>query len=85
MVRLEHQISEEIDETAKAFFENGGVIKSIYETNSASKLRKATGWTTGTIDDLIKVCYRYESYGEQIKLTPVRVPNITILTARPFL
>lgn len=78
MIKLELQVSEEIDETAKEFFTRGGVIKSIYETDSEFKVKKGETWTTGTMEDLIKVTSAYESYGEQVKLSKVRVPNMTI-------
>jgi len=78
MIKLELQVSEELDDTAKDFFARGGVIKSIYETDSSFKIKKGDTWTTGTIDDLINVTTKFESYGEQVKLSTVRVPNITI-------
>ncbi len=78
MIKLELQVSEELDETAKEFFARGGVIKSIYETDSEFKVKKGETWTTGTMEDLIKVTSAYESYGEQVKLSKVRVPNMTI-------
>ncbi|MBN8571822.1 MAG: TrmB family transcriptional regulator [Ignavibacteria bacterium] len=78
MIKLELQVSEELDETAKEFFARGGVIKSIYETDSEFKVKKGETWSTGTMEDLIKVTSAYESYGEQVKLSKVRVPNMTI-------
>lgn len=78
MIKLELQVSEELDETAKEFFTRGGVIKSIYETDSEFKVKKGETWTTGTMEDLIKVTSAYESYGELVKLSKVRVPNMTI-------
>lgn len=78
MIKLELQVSEELDNTAKEFFARGGEIKSIYETDSEFKVKKGETWTTGTMEDLIKVTSAYESYGEQVKLSKVRVPNMTI-------
>lgn len=78
MIRLEHQVSDEIDLTAKKFIKKGGVIKSIYEASSEFKIKKNNHWMTGTFEDLVKVCTKFESYGEKVKLSPMRVPNITI-------
>ncbi|MBS1492759.1 MAG: TrmB family transcriptional regulator [Bacteroidetes bacterium] len=78
MIKLELQVSDELDDTAKEFFAKGGVIKSIYETDSEFKVKKGETWTTGTMEDLIKVTSAYESYGEQVKLSKLRVPNMTI-------
>jgi sugar-specific transcriptional regulator TrmB len=78
MIRLELQVSDELDDTARDFFAKGGVIKSIYETDSSFKIKKGDSWTNGTLEDLINVCSKFESYGEQVKLSKVRVPNVTI-------
>ena len=78
MVKLEHQVTDDIDETAKAFFAKGGVIRSIYETNSVFKVKKENTWTHGNLEDLINVVSKFESYGEDVKLSTSRLPNITI-------
>ncbi len=78
MIKLELQVSDELDDMAKEFFARGGVIKSIYETDTTFKVKKGESWTTGTMQDLIKVTSKFESYGEQVKLSKVRVPNMTI-------
>ncbi|CAN5572773.1 hypothetical protein BH10BAC5_BH10BAC5_13570 [soil metagenome] len=78
MVRLEHQVTDDIDETAKAFFAKGGVIRSIYETNSVFKVKKENTWTHGNLEDLINVVSKFESYGEDVKLSKTHLPNITI-------
>lgn len=78
MIKLELQVSEELDNTAKEFFARGGVIKSIYETDSEFKVKKGETWTTGTMEDLISVTTKFESYGEKVMLSKVRVPNMTI-------
>jgi sugar-specific transcriptional regulator TrmB len=78
MIRLEHQVSDELDETARDFYSRGGVIKSIYETDSAFKVKKGSSWTGGSMEDLINLCEKFESYGEIVKLSLSRVPNMTI-------
>lgn len=78
MIRLEGFISDEIDETAKKFIKNGGIIRSIYEVSSKFKIKVNDQWVTGSTDDLIKVCKAYEDYGEQLRLTNEKILNMTI-------
>lgn len=78
MIRLEHQVTDEIDVTAKKFISKGGVIKSIYETDTEFKVKKDNHWTTGTMEDLVNVVSKFEKYGEEVKLSTKRVPNLTI-------
>lgn len=78
MVRLEHYVSDEIDETAKSFFKNGGIIKSVYETSLNFKVKRGNNWNEGTLEDLIKTVEKFEKYGEKIRLSEIPVPNITV-------
>jgi hypothetical protein len=78
MIRLEGYISEEIDETAKQFIKNGGVIKSVYELSSSFKIKVKDQWVAGTENDLVKICKSYESYGEQLRLSNKQLLNMTV-------
>lgn len=78
MIRLEMYISDEVDKTAEKFIKNGGIIKSIYEVSDNFKVKKDGKWTEGNTDDLIKVFSKFEKYGEQVKLSKVKIPNFTV-------
>ena len=78
MIRLEHFVSDELDTNAKKFFQRGGVIRSVYEAGKKIKVKKDLKIVDGTIDDLSRIVKKYESYGEQVKLSKTPVPNMTI-------
>lgn len=80
MIRLEGQITDEIDDMAKKFFEKGGVIKSIYEASLKFKIIKNQNDFKNevTFDDLIDLCQSYEKAGEDVKISTVEIPNMTI-------
>ena len=78
MIKLEHFISEEVDETAKKFIKKGGVIRSVYEAGEDIKVKRGNKWQQGTVNDLIKIVENYEKYGEQLKLCNFPVPNLTV-------
>jgi len=78
MVKLEHAIMNEIDETAKKFMKKGGVIKSLYQVSENFRIKKDNKWIKGTISDLIKACEFFEKSGEVLKLSESPVPNMTI-------
>jgi sugar-specific transcriptional regulator TrmB len=78
MIRLEIYISDEVDQTAERFIKSGGIIKSIYEVGNNFKVKKDGKWTEGNVDDLVKVFTKFEKYGEQLKLSKVKIPNFTV-------
>ncbi|MBS1515047.1 MAG: hypothetical protein JSS63_08440 [Bacteroidetes bacterium] len=78
MVKLEHAVLGEVDETAKKFIAGGGVIKSIYQVSENFRIKKEGKWSKGTKEDLIKSCEVFESYGEILRLSSGAVPNMTI-------
>lgn len=78
MVKLEHAVMNEIDETAKKFMKKGGVIKSLYQVSENFRIKKDNKWIKGTISDLIKACEFFEQSGEILRLSESPVPNMTI-------
>lgn len=78
MVRLEHFISDEIDDTAEKFIKKGGVIKSVYQFGEGFRVKRGSKWSNGTELDLIEALEKFESYGEKVRLSRDNVPNITI-------
>jgi sugar-specific transcriptional regulator TrmB len=78
MIRMEMYISDQIDKTAAEFIGRGGVIKSIYELSENFKIKKHDRWTDCTNEDLHKVFSTFESYGEEVRLSKTKIPNLAI-------
>ena len=78
MIRLEGFISEGLDLGAKDFFKKGGVIKSIYESSLNFKIVKENARINGTLNDLLRICERFEKNGEDVRISNKELPNITI-------
>lgn len=78
MIRLEGYVSEELDLRAKEFFKRGGVIKSIYEASLNFKIIKDETRQNATLEDLLRICSRFEKSGEQVRISKSELPNMTI-------
>ncbi len=78
MNRLEGQISTELDEETKKFFERGGRSRSIYEASTNFKLEKGGKWESVTKEDLIAMCEKFEEQGEEIHLAEKVPQNVAI-------
>lgn len=78
MIRMEMYLSDQIDKTAAEFIKKGGVIKSIYELSENFKIKKHDRWVDCTDEDLYKVFSGFESYGEKVRLSKTKVPNLAI-------
>ena len=78
MIRMEMYLSDQIDKTAADFIKKGGVIKSIYELSENFKIKKHDRWVDCTDEDLHKVFSGFENYGEKVKLSKSKVPNLAI-------
>jgi sugar-specific transcriptional regulator TrmB len=78
MIRMEMHISDEIDDTAIKFIKNGGTIKSIYEINDNFKIKKNGRWIDCSDGDLLKVFTKFEKYGEQLRISKTKIPNLVI-------
>ena len=78
MYRLRGIVSSELDEIAKDFVKNGGVLRSIYQTELNFKILKNGTASPATKDGLITVCENFRDAGEQIRLCELEIPNMTI-------
>jgi len=78
MIRLEGYVSEELESDAKDFLKKGGVIKSVYEASLNFKLVKDNSRQDATLEDLLRICGRFESSGEQVRISKSELPNMTI-------
>lgn len=78
MIRLEGYVSEELDSGASDFFKRGGEIKSIYEASLNFKIIKDSTRQNASLEDLIRICSRFEKTGEKIRISDSELPNMTI-------
>lgn len=78
MIRLEGYVSEELDSGASDFFKKGGVIKSIYEASLDFKIIKDNSRLDAELEDLLRICSKFQKAGEQIKISKSELPNMTI-------
>lgn len=78
MVRLEHGIVDELDETAKKFLQNGGIIKSIYEVSSEFRIQRKGEWSKGDVHDLLAVLEKFAKTGEDLRVSEIQISNTTI-------
>jgi sugar-specific transcriptional regulator TrmB len=78
MVRLEHGIIDELDENAEKFLQAGGIIKSIYEVSSEFRIQKKGEWSKGNTNDLIAVLEKFQSTGEDLRISDRQISNTTI-------
>jgi len=79
MYRFKGLITEDATETARKFIENGGKIKSIYKIGLDFKTQKGDQVSDASVEDLIKVCEMFRASGEDIRLTDIEIPNMTII------
>lgn len=78
MIRLEGYVSEELDTGASDLIKKGGEIKSIYEASFDFKIIKDNSRQNATLDDLLRICSRFEKNGEKVRISKSELPNMTI-------
>jgi sugar-specific transcriptional regulator TrmB len=71
-------VSEKLDDTARKFIRNGGSIRTIYQTSLSFKTLVGGKAVPASRKDLIRVCESFAKYGEQVRLSEIKIPNITI-------
>jgi sugar-specific transcriptional regulator TrmB len=79
MVRLEYQLIDELDESAKKFLSNGGVIKSIYEIGSEFRVQKNNVSKKADVNSILAALENFERAGEQAKVSNMQLSNTTII------
>ncbi len=78
MYRLNGTVSEELDSTAEKLIRNGGTVKSIYMATLDFKVVKDGKAIPANHEDLVRVLESFEKYGEKVRISKVKIPNITI-------
>jgi sugar-specific transcriptional regulator TrmB len=79
MNRIKGLITAEINDFTKNFTSHGGVIKSIYKISLDFKVLKDEKAVNATGADLVKVCEMFQSFGEEVRLTTIEIPNMVII------
>lgn len=79
MVRLEHLVSDELEDYAKRFLKNGGVIKSIYEIGEEFRVQKNNVSKKMNVKEIVKSLENFERQGEKIKVSEMQLSNTTII------
>jgi len=78
MFRLNGVVTDDLDTTAEKLIKSGGAIKSIYQISLDFKVLKDGKFFPAKPEDLIRVCESFERYGEQVRLSKMKIPNISI-------
>jgi sugar-specific transcriptional regulator TrmB len=78
MYQLKGLVAEEFNEIAANFISKGGVIKSIYRASLDFKILSDGKLTPASENDLTRVIRKFQESGEQVRLSEVKIPNITI-------
>ncbi len=79
MYRFKGLVMAESDEVAARFLKNGGVLKSIYQISLDFKIQRGSKISDAKLGDLLAVCRKFEKNGEQIRLSEINIPNMTII------
>jgi predicted transcriptional regulator len=77
--QLKGIISDDSDMVANEFIQKGGTIRSIYGYMLDFKIIRNGEVIDATKDDLIKVCKNFERMGEEVRISLLNLPNMTIV------
>lgn len=78
MYKLKGLVTEELNDLAEKLIKNGGKLRSIYQVTLDFKVIRGGKETNASSDDLIRVLEFFESKGEEVRLSEMKIPNITI-------
>ncbi len=79
MYHIKGIVSEDSDEVANEFIKKGGKIKAIYSFNLDFKVEKNGKVLDAEKDDFIKVISQFEKMGEDVRISKLNIPNMTIV------
>jgi sugar-specific transcriptional regulator TrmB len=78
MFRLKGVVSDELDKTASKLIKKGCIIKTIYQISLNFRIVRNGISKPAEPEDLIRICESFEKYGEQVRLSQIEIPNISI-------
>jgi len=79
MFRFKGMVTEECNETTLNFMKTGGTLRSIYHISLDFKISEGSRKADAQPNDLIRVCEAFQKNGEQIRLSRLEIPNMTII------
>ncbi|MBN8585989.1 MAG: hypothetical protein J0M37_12940 [Ignavibacteria bacterium] len=79
MNRLKGIVTDDINDFSLNFIKGGGSIRSLYKISLDFRVKKGDKTVNASNDDLLNICRVFESYGEQVKLTSIEIPNMVII------
>ncbi|RPI13777.1 MAG: TrmB family transcriptional regulator [Ignavibacteriae bacterium] len=68
MIRLEGNISPELDEAVSNLYKKGGIVRSIYEASYNFRVKTPEGWKKVDEAGLVDIVKKFESFGEQVHI-----------------
>lgn len=71
-------VTEELDATASEMIKKGAVIKSIYMESLNFKIKKNGKLLQAKPGDLLRILQTFERYGEKVRISKMKIPNVTI-------
>lgn len=78
MIRLESNVSHELDEAAVNLYKRGGTIRSIYEASYNFKIKMGDKWENVSPEKLLELCKGFEKQGEQVRISERIFQNMAI-------
>lgn len=72
-------ISEDSENVTNEFISKGGKIRSIFNFNLDFKVEKNGKVIDANKDDFIKVISQFEKMGEDVRITELNIPNMTVV------
>jgi sugar-specific transcriptional regulator TrmB len=78
MIRLESNVSPELDEAAINLYKRGGTIRSIYEASYSFKIKMGDKWENVSPEGLLELCKGFEKQGENVRISERIFQNMAI-------
>jgi sugar-specific transcriptional regulator TrmB len=82
MIKLEMNVSPELDNAAVNLYKNGGVVRSIYEASYDFKVKAGNEWKKVNPEGLLQLCRGFEKQGEQLRISEKVFQNMAVFDRR---
>ena len=77
-IKLEMNVSPELDEAALNLYKNGGIIRSVYEASYDFKVWTGDKWKNVTPHGLLQLLKGFEKQGEQLRISEKIFQNMAV-------
>jgi sugar-specific transcriptional regulator TrmB len=78
MIKLEMNVSPELDDAAIKLYKSGGIVRSIYEASYNFKVRLDNEWKKIDPRGLLDLCKGFEKQGEQLRISEKIFQNVAV-------